>query len=195
MTCGGDVKKRRKRKDDDDDDADAEPITVATGQSPARLDGGGVDKHADDDGSDGNDIKGRGMEPVAATAEGLDGNKIQALGLVATRMMESPDINTCYSGKECYKVVEKQSSQPVHDAAAPVQGPAQLDDGMAGEDDGDATAPVDAATEPSPAWLDSEEADRLADGVPSPYSLVPPPSQKCIQDLMDGSDDDIFDEK
>ena len=90
-------------------------------------------------------------------------------------------------------MVEKQSSQPVHDAAAPVQDPAQLDDGVANEDGGDVTAPVDAATEQSPTRLDSEEVDRLAHGVPSPYSLVPPPSQKCLEDLMDDSDDDIFD--
>ena len=56
-------------------------------------------------------------------------------------------------------------------------------------------APVDAAAEQSPARLDSEEADRLADGVPSPYAFVPPPSQQCIQDLLDGNDDDIFDEE
>ena len=50
-------------------------------------------------------------------AEELEGDKVQALGFVATQMMESPDIDMCYSGKECYKVIDKQSSQPDHDAA------------------------------------------------------------------------------
>ena len=55
---------------------------------------------------------------AAVAEEELDGSKIQALGLVAMQMMESPDIDMCYSGKECYKAIDRQSSRPVH-AATP----------------------------------------------------------------------------